>query len=70
MCQMYLWPRRCVQLLAKEHLYKLVCGGAKGTKRKPDKSVEEPAPAEDAAEPTAKAKAKSKAKGKKPKKSE
>lgn len=65
-------PRRCVQLLAKEHLYKLISGG-KGLKRKPEKAAESNAEepgADDAvpATPKAKATAKGKARGKKAKK--
>ena len=47
---------RCVQLLAKEHLYKLLAPGSKPPKRKNDDTPGE-------AEPKAKAKAKAKAKG-------
>lgn len=68
MGQMYLWLRRCVQLLAKEHLYKLLCGASgEPGKRKPEKPAEEPAPADDAPDPKAKSKAKAKSKTKKAK---
>lgn len=58
-------PGRCVKLLAKEHLYKLVAPSGKPGKRK---GVPEDTEEKDKPEP--KAKAKSKAKGKKPKKDE
>ena len=59
---------RCVQLLAKEHVYKLLIPGGKPPKRKPEPSNEDTKSPEGKPEPKAKGKAKAKAGGtKKPK---
>lgn len=59
-CASVLWLR-CVQLLAKEHVYKLLVPGGKAPKRKPETTNEDLKPPEGKLEPKPKGKAKAKA---------
>jgi len=59
-CASVLWLR-CVQLLAKEHVYKLLVPGGKAPKRKPETTNEDLKPPEGKLEPKPKGKANAKA---------